>query len=162
MEYNLDKPLIQDEKNNRLKAEPDTYNLDNKNDGQYYRNIFPYSEIPKIPFNNRFAPMNTPKDVWISDTSFRDGQQARPPYEVEHIIELFKLLHKLGGKNGMIRQTEFFLYSKRDREAVEKCLSFDYKYPEITSWVRATKSDFELAKKIGLKETGILTSVSDY
>jgi isopropylmalate/homocitrate/citramalate synthase len=62
----------------------------------------------------------------------------------------------------MIRQTEFFLYSERDRAAVEKCLELDFKFPEITSWVRATKSDFELVKKIGLKETGILTSVSDY
>lgn len=162
MEYNLDKRLILDDKTQRLKAEPDIYPLIDLNEGQYYRNIFPYTEIPKIPFNNRFVPINTPKDVWISDTTFRDGQQARPPYEIGHIIELFKLLHELGGKNGMIRQTEFFLYSNRDREAVEKCQSLDFKFPEITSWVRATKGDFELVKKIGLKETGILTSVSDY
>ncbi len=162
MEYDLDKPLIRDEKTGRLKAIPDTYTLEDVKEGQYYRNIFPYSEIPKIPFNERFVPMQTPKEVWITDTSFRDGQQARPPYEVKHIVELYKLLNKLGGQNGMIRQTEFFLYSKKDREAVEKCLELDYKYPEITSWVRATKADFELVKDLGLKETGILTSVSDY
>jgi len=162
MEYDLDRPLIRDEKTGRLKAIPDTYILEDVKEGQYYRNIFPYSEIPKIPFNERFVPMQTPKEVWMTDTSFRDGQQARPPYKVEHIVELYKLLNRLGGKNGMIRQTEFFLYSKRDREAVEKCLALDYKYPEITSWVRATKSDFELVKSFGLKETGILTSVSDY
>jgi citrate (Re)-synthase len=162
MEHNLDKDLIFDEKTQRLKAEPDIYSLHDIEKGQYYRNIFPYSEIPKIPFNNRFVPMITPKNVWITDTSFRDGQQARPPYEVEHIVELYKMLHELGGKNGMIRQTEFFLYSKRDREAVEKCHALGYTYPEITSWVRATKGDFELAKKMGVKETGILASVSDY
>lgn len=162
MEYNLDRSLFKDEKTGRLRSTPDIYQLDDVKEGQYYRNIFPYNEIPKTPFNERFVPMQTPKEVWITDTTFRDGQQARPPYEVEHIVELYKFLHELGGKNGMIRQTEFFLYSKRDRDAVEKCLSLDFKFPEITSWVRATKSDFELVKSFGLKETGILTSVSDY
>ena len=37
-----------------------------------------------------------------------------------------------------------------------------YKFPEITSWNRASKKDFELVKEIGLKETGILVSCSDY
>ncbi len=162
MEFNLDKPLVRDEKNNRLKAVPDRFALVDSQDGQYYRNIFPYSEVPKVPFNDRYVPMQTPKEVWMTDTAFRDGQQARPPYETAHIVELFKLLHRLGGKKGMIRQTEFFLYSKRDRKAVEKCLELGYEFPQITSWVRATKSDFDLIKQFGLKETGILTSVSDY
>ena len=38
----------------------------------------------------------------------------------------------------------------------------DYKFPEITSWIRASKKDFELVKEIGMKETGILVSCSDY
>ena len=32
----------------------------------------------------------------------------------------------------------------------------------MTSWIRASKKDFELVKEIGLKETGILVSCSDY
>src|SRR5512138_2866894 len=116
MEHNLDRSLIKDEKTGRLRSSPDIYNLIDVKEGQFYRNIFPYTEIPKVPFNERFVPMRTPKEVWITDTSFRDGQQARPPYELEHIVHLFKLLNQLGGPNGMIRQTEFFLYSQRDRE----------------------------------------------
>ncbi len=162
MEFDLDKPLFKSDRTGRLRAVPDTYHLVDTDEGQYYRNIFPYTEIPKIPFNERFVPMQTPPEVWITDTSFRDGQQAHPPYETGHIVQIFKFLKQLGGKKGMIRQTEFFIYSKRDREAMEKCMALDYKYPEITSWVRANKSDFELVKKIGMKETGILTSVSDY
>ncbi len=162
MEIGLEKLLYKSNRTGRLRAVPDVYNLSDVNEGQYYRNIFPYNEIPKIPFNERFVPMQTPKEVWITDTSFRDGQQARPPYEVENIVQIFKYLRELGGENGMIRQTEFFIYSKRDRESLEKCMELDYKYPEITSWVRANKSDWELVKKIGVKETGILTSVSDY
>ena len=37
-----------------------------------------------------------------------------------------------------------------------------YKFPEITSWIRANKKDFELVKDLGMKETGILVSCSDY
>ena len=37
-----------------------------------------------------------------------------------------------------------------------------YQFPEVTSWIRANKKDFELVKEIGLKETGILVSCSDY
>lgn len=162
MEYNLDKDLVRDEKTNHLKAQPDTHVLMDVKEAQYFRNIFPYNEIPKIPFNERYVPLQTPKEVWITDTSFRDGQQARPPYTVEQIVQLYKYLNRLGGPNGLIRQTEFFLYSKKDQEAITKCLELDYKFPEITSWVRANKSDFELVKSFGVKETGILTSCSDY
>lgn len=74
----------------------------------------------------------------------------------------YDYLHKLGGPKGIIRQSEFFLYSKKDRDAVYKCLERGYKFPEVTSWIRASKKDFELVKDIGLKETGILVSCSDY
>ena len=59
-------------------------------------------------------------------------------------------------------RAEFFLYSKKDRDAVYRCLEKGYEFPEITSWIRASKKDFELVKEIGLKETGILVSCSDY
>ena len=71
-------------------------------------------------------------------------------------------MHKLGGPNGMIRQTEFFLYSDKDKKAVRKCQEKGYEFPKITSWIRANKNDFKLVKEMGIKETGILTSCSDY
>jgi len=37
-----------------------------------------------------------------------------------------------------------------------------YEFPEVTGWIRASKKDFEMVKEIGLKETGILVSCSDY
>ena len=77
-------------------------------------------------------------------------------------LRIYEYLHKLGGPNGKIRQSEFFLYSKKDRDAVYKCLEKGYQFPEITSWIRANKEDFQLVKDIGLKETGILVSCSDY
>lgn len=126
------------------------------------RHEFPYSSVPKIAFDGKIVPIDIPKDFWITDTTFRDGQQARPPYTVKQIVDIFDFLHKLGGPNGVIRQSEFFLYSPKDREAVEKCLDRGYRFPEVTGWIRAAKKDFQLVKDKGLKETGILTSVSDY
>ena len=32
----------------------------------------------------------------------------------------------------------------------------------MTSWIRATDNDFQLVKEMGMKETGILVSCSDY
>ncbi|NWG01885.1 MAG: histone-lysine N-methyltransferase [Syntrophaceae bacterium] len=127
-----------------------------------YRNIFPYDEVCQIEFDNKFVFTDPPDEIFITDTTFRDGQQARPPYTVEQIERLYDMLHKLGGTNGVIRQCEFFLYSEKDKEAVRKCQERNYRYPEITGWIRAVKEDFKLVKEMGLKETGILTSVSDY
>ena len=62
-----------------------------------------------------------PEDIWITDTTFRDGQQARPPYTVEQQVKIYEMLARLGGPNGIIRQTEFFLYTKNDREAIDRC-----------------------------------------
>ena len=103
-----------------------------------------------------------PEEIWITDTTFRDGQQSRAPYTAEQIVKIYDYLHRLGGPNGKIRQSEFFLYSKKDRDAVYKCLERGYRFPEVTSWIRANKKDFQLVKDIGLRETGILVSCSDY
>lgn len=129
---------------------------------ELYRDIFPYIEVCKTPFDNTIIPICPAEKFYISDTTFRDGQQARPPYTPDQIVELFKLIHRLGGPEGVIRHSEFFLYSDKDKEAVEKILSLGYRYPEVTGWIRANKKDLKLVKQMGLKETGILTSCSDY
>ena len=126
------------------------------------KGVFPYDEVSRIDFDHKIIPINPAEEIFITDTTFRDGQQARPPYTVKQIVDLFSLLGRLGGINGVIKQSEFFLYSKKDRDAVEKCLELGLKYPEITGWIRAQKEDIKLVKDAGLKETGILTSVSDY
>ena len=138
------------------------YELQDVKEPQLYRDMFPYEDVPRVIFNQRLVPMNVAENIWITDTTFRDGQQSLPPFKVENIVHLYDLMHKLDGDTGLIRQTEFFLYTKRDREAVEKCLARGYKYPQVTGWIRAVESDFKLVKEMGLKETGILTSVSDY
>ena len=156
------RPVTLNEKNNLLEIEEHMYILDDVEKPNVFRNMFPYSEVPKIPFNDRIVPHCMPKDIWITDTTFRDGQQSRAPYTTEQIVTIYDYLHRLGGPNGMIRASEFFLYSKKDRDAVVKCMERGYEFPEVTSWIRASKEDFKLVKEIGMKETGILVSCSDY
>jgi citrate (Re)-synthase len=127
-----------------------------------FRDVFPYDEVGRIDFDHQVEVIDPPEEIFITDTTFRDGQQARPPYTVQQIVDLYEMLYRLGGPNGIIRQSEFFLYSDKDKEAVQRCLEKGHRFPEITGWIRADKGDFKLVKEMGLKETGILTSVSDY
>jgi isopropylmalate/homocitrate/citramalate synthase len=127
-----------------------------------YRELFPYTEVCRTSFDNRILPINPSEQLFISDTTFRDGQQARPPYTPRQIVDLFKFIHRLGGPEGVIRHSEFFLYSEKDRKAVEEVLALGFEYPEVTGWIRALKRDLKLVKDMGLRETGMLTSCSDY
>ena len=116
-----------------LQLEEPIYNLVDVEEPNVFRNLFPYDEVPKIAFNDRIVPHNLPDEIFITDTTFRDGQQSRAPYSTEQIVKIFDYLHQLGGPKGIIRQSEFFLYSKKDRDAVYKCLERGYQFPEITS-----------------------------
>ncbi|MEM9424904.1 MAG: 2-isopropylmalate synthase, partial [Spirochaetota bacterium] len=150
------------ERSNLLEARNFEYALQDVDKPELYREHFPYSEVPRIAFNHRVVPIHMPNQIWITDTTFRDGQQSRTPYTREQIVRLFTFLHRLGGPKGLIRQSEFFLYSERDRAAIEACRSLGYEFPEITSWIRASQKDFELVKEMQIEETGILVSCSDY
>ena len=120
--------VVMNKHNNLLQLEEHFYQLVDVDEPNTFRNLFPYEEIPKIAFNDRIVPHNMPDDIWITDTTFRDGQQSRAPYTTDQIVTIYDYLHKLGGPKGIVRQSEFFLYSK----------------------------------DIGLRETGILVSCSDY
>ena len=147
---------------NLLEQDNYKYSLQDVKEPELYRDFYDYNEVPKVAFNHRRVPMSMPKDIWITDTSLRDGQQSVEPYTVKQIVDLYKLMSKLGGPYGIIRQTEFFVYSKKDREALAKCQELGLRFPEITTWIRASKEDFKLVRDLGVRETGILVSCSDY
>ena len=149
-------------KTNLLEEKFYNYSLQDVSEPQLFRDIFEYESVPKVIFNSRHVPMAMADEIWITDTTFRDGQQSTSPFTVEQIVEVFKLMSRLGGKKGIIRQSEFFLYSEKDRKAVRACLELGLEFPEVTSWIRANKKDFQLVKEMGLKETGVLVSCSDY
>ena len=150
------------EKTNLLEQKSYKYSLQDVAEPNLYRDIYPYTDVPRVAFNHRRVPIGMPREIWITDTSFRDGQQSVEPYTVEQIVELFKMLSRLGGPYGIIRQTEFFVYSEKDRRAIEKCQELGLKFPEITTWIRASREDFRLVRDLGIRETGILVSCSDY
>ena len=109
------------------------YTLQDVEQPVLFRDVFPYDQIPKTRFNHRVVPQYVPDEIWITDTTFRDGQQSRAPYSTQQIVDIYDYFHKLGGPNGKIRQSEFFLYSKKDRDAVDKCMEMGYRFPEVTS-----------------------------
>lgn len=150
------------DKTNLLEQHSYHYTLQDVEEPNLYREIYDYNEVPKVPFNHRRVPLSMPAEIWMTDTSFRDGQQSQAPYTVEQIVHLFRLLSRLGGPRGLVRQTEFFVYSEKDRRAVEKCQDLGLPFPEITTWIRASLSDFRLVRDMGIAETGILVSCSDY
>ena len=151
-----------DERWNLLEENDYRFSFQDVEEPQLFRDVFEYTSVPKITFNHRVVPMRMPEDIWITDTTFRDGQQSRTPFTVSQVVDLYKLQHKLGGPKGIIRQSEFFVYTEQDKEALQACLDLGYEFPEVTAWIRASQKDFELARKFGIKETGILVSCSDY
>lgn len=138
------------------------YSLQDVTEPNLYREIYDYQHIPKITFNMRHVPEDMPDEIWMTDTTFRDGQQSVSPFTPEQILHIFKLMSRLGGPRGLVRQSEFFLYTEQDKKALRLCQDAGLPFPEITTWIRANQKDFELVKQAGVSETGILVSCSDY
>ena len=134
--------------------------LDNRVEPELYRDVFPYTHVSRI--DDTFLVPRPADPMFITDTTFRDGQQARPPYTVKQIARIYDLLHKLGGKSGLIQASEFFMYSPKDRKAIEVCRSRGYRFPRVTGWIRANMDDLKIAHDMEFDEVGLLTSMSDY
>ena len=78
-------------KTNLLEQNIYKYTLQDVDEPNLYREMFDYEEVPKIAFNHRRVPMNMPEDIWITDTSFRDGMQSMAPYTVKQRVDLYKI-----------------------------------------------------------------------
>jgi len=142
--------------------------------------VFPFSEVPLMAFEGKAYEMidgelvefdfteRKKASLVLSDTTFRDGQQARPPYTKRQMVDLYRLLGKLSGPNRVIDNTEFFLYADNDVATVTACLEEFHShpnYPEPTAWIRGLRDDslyLKLMQHLGIKETGLLSSCSDY
>ncbi len=60
------------------------YSLQERATPNLYRHLFDYDSVPKVSFNHRFVPVQMPDEIWITDTTFRDGQQATQPFTAVH------------------------------------------------------------------------------
>ena len=131
-----------------------------KTEPDFLDDIFDYSLPPKIRFDGplveyvdgkpvEFDPNAVKKrDIFITDTTFRDGQQARPPYSIDQMVHLYDLLAKLGGPQGVIRQTEFFLYTKNDRETWTDAGHWDIRFRSARAGYVPTKAIFDWSAKL--------------
>ena len=105
-----------DKKSNLLMTNRYQYSLQDVAEPNLYRELYDYESIPKVAFNMRHVPENMPDEIWMTDTTFRDGQQSVSPFTVEQIVHLYSLMHRLGGPKGLIRQSEFFCTPIRTRK----------------------------------------------
>jgi isopropylmalate/homocitrate/citramalate synthase len=98
------------------------------------------------------------QDVFISDSTLRDGaQMPGVVIKAKDRLKIFEYLHRIG-----IDKLELFLFTKTDKEAASSMIDCGYRQPEVTGWARANPRDIDLVlKEDGIRETGILMSISD-
>ena len=102
--------------------------------------------------------------VWTTETTHRDGQQGGLPLTTEQSVQIYDLLCRFTGKSGAIRQAEYFIYRKQDldgfRAAQERHAAGAPIEP--TTWIRAAVKDVKLIQSLGVRESGLLASISDF
>jgi isopropylmalate/homocitrate/citramalate synthase len=128
----------------------------------YFVSQFPRENFPSYGWSQR--PPGFPAEVWTTETTHRDGQQGGLPLTTNQSLQIYDILCRFTGKSGAIRQAEFFVYRKQDldgfRAAQER---FTAGAPiEPTTWIRATVKDVKLIQSLGVRESGLLASISDY
>jgi isopropylmalate/homocitrate/citramalate synthase len=129
---------------------------------ELFPEAFPRAGFPVYAWTVR--PEHLPEAVWATETTHRDGQQGGLPLTVEQGVRIYELQCAFTGDSGAIRQAEFFVYRDADRRMLEAALDrFRDGAPiEPTTWIRASRRDAELVREIGVRETGMLASASDY
>ena len=95
-------------KTNLLEQKSYKYSLQDVAEPNLQRDVYSYGTVPKVPFNHRRVPMSMPEEIWITDTSLRDGQQSVEPYTVEQIVKLYQLLSRLAPMASSARQSSLY------------------------------------------------------
>jgi 2-phosphinomethylmalic acid synthase len=129
---------------------------------EYFETAFPRGQFPAYDWVER--PADLPAQAWTTETTHRDGQQGGLPLTTEASLRIYDLLCAFTGASGAIRQAEFFVYRESDRMALEEALKrWRAGAPiEPTTWIRASAKDVALIRALGVRETGMLASASDY
>lgn len=129
---------------------------------EYFLESFPRDAFPRYVWEER--PATLPDDAWTTETTHRDGQQGGLPLSTERSLAIYDILCHFTTNSGAIRQAEFFVYRPSDRAALQGALErYQSGAPiEPTTWIRASAKDVELIRSLGVRETGMLASASDY
>lgn len=128
----------------------------------YFPDQFPKDRFPSHAWAQR--PPSFPAEVWTTETTHRDGQQGGLPLTTEQSIRIYDLLCRFTGKSGALRQAEYFVYRKQDLEGFRAAQERHAAGAPIepTTWIRASVKDVKLIQSLGVKESGLLASISDY
>ncbi|WP_309571468.1 pyruvate carboxyltransferase [Deinococcus sp.] len=131
-------------------------------DADLFPDTFPPDTFPHVLWDD--APSTLPARAWTTETTHRDGQQGGLPLTAEDGLEIYERMGAFTGATGAIRQAEFFVYRPADRAMLEGALErWHSGHPvEPTTWIRATRRDADLVAGLGVRETGMLASASDY
>jgi 2-phosphinomethylmalic acid synthase len=123
---------------------------------------FPREGFPRYDWTER--PAGLPAAAWCTETTHRDGQQGGLPLTVEDGVRIYDLMCAFTGASGAVRQAEFFVYRRDDRAMLEAALERHAGGAPVepTTWIRASRRDADLVREIGVRETGMLASASDY
>jgi isopropylmalate/homocitrate/citramalate synthase len=129
---------------------------------EYFPATFPHHAFPQYDWTER--PATLPVAAWTTETTHRDGQQGGLPLTVAQSLAIYDIQCRFTRQSGAIRQAEFFAYRASDRAALEGALErYRGGAPvEPTTWIRATAKDVALIRSLGVRETGMLASASDY
>ena len=129
-------------KTNLLEQNAYKYSLQDVAEPNLQRDIYTQGMVPKVPFNHRRVPMNMPEEIWITDTSLRDGQQSVEPYTVEQIVNIYQYLSRSADRTASSGRRSFSSTARRTARRSKSAWKLGLKFPEITTWIRATKEDF--------------------
>ena len=129
---------------------------------ELFPSSFPPHAFPQVVWDER--PSTLPPRAWTTETTHRDGQQGGLPLTTEVGLAIYEHMGTFSGTTGAIRQAEFFVYRPADRAMLERALErWRGGHPvEPTTWIRATRKDADLVAGLGVRETGMLASASDY
>lgn len=129
---------------------------------EYFLESFPREDFPRYRWVER--PSGLPLQAWTTETTHRDGQQGGLPLTPEQGLRIYDLLCRFTRGSGAIRQAEFFVYRAADRFMLQGALErYRSGAPiEPSTWIRAAAKDVALIKSLGVRETGMLASASDY
>jgi 2-phosphinomethylmalic acid synthase len=144
------------------RAVMDTIEIDDPAAPELFPAAFPRDGFPRYDWAER--PPGLPPAVWTTETTHRDGQQGGLPLTVDDGVRIYDLICAFTGAGGAVRQAEFFVYRADDRAMLEAALERHSSGAPVepTTWIRASRRDAGLVREIGVRETGMLASASDY
>ncbi len=58
----------------RFRPKKDNYILVERDSPELFKELFPYTEPPRVYFDGKYLPLQPAENFYITDTTFRDGQ----------------------------------------------------------------------------------------